>query len=73
MARGINETKELTNMLTKMFNEDSLNNNIDHTIKQKKFMSEVDTLEVIINALNMEADNLIEMAEKINKKITLNK
>jgi len=73
MARGINETKELTNMLTKMFNEDSLNNNIDHTIKQKKFMSEVDTLEVIKNALNMETDNLIEMAEKINKKITLNK
>ena len=73
MARGINETKELTNMLTKMFNEDSLNNNIDHTIKQKKFMSEVDTLEVIINALNMEADNLIEMAEKINKKIRENK
>jgi len=29
MARGINETKELTNMLTKMFNEDSLNNNIN--------------------------------------------
>ena len=69
MAKSINETKELTNILTKMFNEDTLNYNVDHSIKQKKFMTEVDTLEVIINALNMEADNLIEMAEKINNNL----
>ena len=70
MAKGINETKELMNILTKMFNEDTVNINVDHSTKQKKFMNEVDNLEVIINALNIEADNLVEMAEKINRTIS---
>ncbi len=72
MAKSINETKELVNLLGKMYNEDTVSFNVDHSNKQKKLMNEVDNLEVIINVLNQEVDSLIGMAEKINKKLENN-
>jgi len=69
MTKGINETKELMRILNDMYNEDTLNYNLDHSNKQKKFLNEVDNLEIIINALNNEADSLIASVDKISSMI----
>ena len=69
MTKGINETKELIRILNDMYNEDTLNYNLDHSNKQKKFLNEVDNLEIIINALNNEADSLIASVDQIGSMI----
>ena len=68
--KEIEETKELISLLWDIQNDASFNYyNMEFHRKQKKFMSETDYLEVIVNTLNSEADNLISYMDNIESKL----
>ena len=54
-----------------MHHDSNFSINVDHFKKGKKFMSEIEHLEVIVNALNSEADNLISRMDIIEHKLEM--
>ena len=67
--KEVEETKELISLLWDIQNDASFNYNMEFHRKQKKFISETDHLEVIVNTLNSEADNLINYMDNIESKL----
>lgn len=69
--KEIIETKDLIGVFSDIHTDNTLHYNLEFTKKQKKLMNEVDYLEVVVNTLNMEADNLIALMDKIEGKLNI--
>ncbi len=60
----------MVGLLWDIQNDHSYNYNMDFYTKQKKFMNEIDYLEVIVNTLDTEANNVSTLLDVIEKNLT---
>ena len=73
IIKNIEEGKELVNIFSEVNNEKSILGNIEFNNNKKKMMNEIDYIDVLVNALNTEADDLINQIENIEKFIDASK
>ena len=52
-----------------MYNDSTINYNVESSRKLNKLYYDIDNLESIINVLSLEVDGLIEQSDKIEKSI----
>ena len=65
------ETKDLISLLYDMQSNATYNYNVDFLNKQKKFMNDVDYLDVIVNAISSEVENLISSMDTLEEKLSI--
>jgi len=63
----------LVNIFSEVNNEKSILGNIEFNNNKKKMMNEIDYIDVLVNALNTEADDLINQIDNIEKFIDASK
>lgn len=73
IIKNIEEGKELVNIFSEVNNEKSILGNIEFNNNKKKMMNEIDYIDVLVNALNTEADDLINQIDNIEKFIDASK
>lgn len=74
ITKKVAETRELVSILSELYNENSSQIALDCHLNEKKLLSEVDYLEVIVNTLDTEIENMLQEADFIeNKLINLQK
>lgn len=64
---GLNESRELVNLLHEMYNESTVSYNIESNRKLIKIFEDIDSLELIVNSLGNEVDSLMVQSEKIDQ------
>ena len=68
---GINESRELVNLLHEMYNDSTVSYNIESNRKLYKIFDDIDSLELIINSLSIEVESLITQSDKIESAIII--
>jgi hypothetical protein len=67
--KEMSETRELVSLLWDIQNDSSFKYNMEFYRKQKKLMTEVDYLEVVVNTLGSEADNLESYLDNLENQL----
>jgi hypothetical protein len=67
--KEIDETQELSDILTEMFTDSNFAINLEQSKKEKKLFKEVEYLEIFINTLANEVENMNHQVETIEKLI----
>jgi hypothetical protein len=67
--KEMSETRELVSLLWDIQNDSSFKYNMEFYRKQKKLMTEVDYLEVVVNTLGVEADNLESYLDNLENQL----
>ena len=73
IIKNIEEGRELVNIFSEVNNEKSILGNIEFNNNKKKMINEIDYIDVLVNALNKEADDLMNQIDHIEKFIDASK